>query len=112
MPPRLAFAKPRSGGIIAAMLTPLIKSVAHNIGVLAVGLLFAFAGSKIDRLVGWPAFELRLATNFGLLLLIIGFVLRVWASFYFYLHQMRVIVLEPQSTLLTEGPYRFSRNPL
>jgi protein-S-isoprenylcysteine O-methyltransferase Ste14 len=37
---------------------------------------------------------------------------RVWATAYFYAHRMRVISLEPQKTLITAGPYRFSRNPL
>jgi protein-S-isoprenylcysteine O-methyltransferase Ste14 len=41
-----------------------------------------------------------------------GFLLRVWATFHFYEHRMRVISLEPQAALITSGPYRFSRNPL
>ena len=38
--------------------------------------------------------------------------MRLWATFHFYVHNMRVISLEPQATLITSGPYRFSRNPL
>ena len=38
--------------------------------------------------------------------------MRLWATFHFYVHNMRVISLEPQTTLITSGPYRFSRNPL
>ncbi len=45
-------------------------------------------------------------------LLALGFLLRVWATVHFYGHKMRVISLEPQKTLITSGPYRFSRNPL
>lgn len=48
----------------------------------------------------------------GLLLLLAGFLLRVWATYHFYEHRMRVIRLTPQSTLLTTGPYRWTRNPL
>jgi protein-S-isoprenylcysteine O-methyltransferase Ste14 len=48
----------------------------------------------------------------GSLLLIIGFLTRVWATFYFYQERMRVISLSPQRTLITSGPYSFSRNPL
>ena len=36
----------------------------------------------------------------------------MWATAHFYAHKMRVISLEPQETLITSGPYRFSRNPL
>jgi protein-S-isoprenylcysteine O-methyltransferase Ste14 len=48
----------------------------------------------------------------GSLLLIIGFLLRFWATFYFYKNRMKVISLSPQRTLITSGPYRYSRNPL
>ena len=52
------------------------------------------------------------ATTVGGLLVALGFLLRVWATFHFYEHHMRVISLEPQAALLTSGPYAFSRNPL
>jgi protein-S-isoprenylcysteine O-methyltransferase Ste14 len=57
-------------------------------------------------------FRSVLATIAGSLLLIIGFVLRGWATFYFYKNRMKVISLSPQRTLITSGPYRYSRNPL
>jgi protein-S-isoprenylcysteine O-methyltransferase Ste14 len=47
-----------------------------------------------------------------LLLVAAGFLLRVWATFYFYEHKMHVISLKTQSALITSGPYRLSRNPL
>jgi protein-S-isoprenylcysteine O-methyltransferase Ste14 len=52
------------------------------------------------------------ATAVGCLLLGLGFLLRVWATFCFYEHRMKVISLEPQKALITSGPYGFSRNPL
>jgi protein-S-isoprenylcysteine O-methyltransferase Ste14 len=48
----------------------------------------------------------------ALLLLGLGFLVRLWATFHFYVHNMRVISLEPQTTLITSGPYRFTPNPL
>lgn len=47
-----------------------------------------------------------------MILLVIGFLLRVWATFHFYTQRMKVISLVPQKVLITSGPYRFSRNPL
>ena len=44
--------------------------------------------------------------------LLIGFLIRLWAVVYFYNHNMRVISLEPQGSLVTAGPYRYSCNPL
>jgi protein-S-isoprenylcysteine O-methyltransferase Ste14 len=93
-------------------LNPIFKSILHNIGVVAVGLGIAYLGSLVDSLLGAPTFASPFVKAAALLLLALGFLLRVWATAYFYAHGMRVISLEPQRTLITSGPYRFSRNPL
>lgn len=94
------------------MLVTLLKSILHNIGVVIVGLGLVYLGTILDSLLGVPAFVSPLAMAAALLLLMLGFLLRVWATFHFYALHMRVISLHPQQTLLTSGPYRFSRNPL
>jgi protein-S-isoprenylcysteine O-methyltransferase Ste14 len=93
-------------------LTPLLKSILHNIGVVAVGLGIALLGTRVDSLVGIGDFRSTLTTILGGLLIAAGFLIRVWATYYFYMNQMRVIALGPQQALVTSGPYRFSRNPL
>jgi protein-S-isoprenylcysteine O-methyltransferase Ste14 len=90
----------------------LLKSVLHNFGVVFVSFAIALLGTVVDRLLGVPAFSSRLAKGTGLGLVAVGFLVRVWATFQFYEHRMRVISLKPQSTLITDGPFRFSRNPL
>jgi protein-S-isoprenylcysteine O-methyltransferase Ste14 len=94
------------------LYVPVVKSIVHNIGVVIVGLAVAVIGTGLDLLVGLGNFRSTLATIAGSLLLMIGFLVRVWATFYFYQKQMKVISLSPQRTLITSGPYRFSRNPL
>lgn len=89
-----------------------IKSVLHNIGVVAVGFGLALLGSLLDLLLGVTRFHSLVASITGWILLVGGFLLRVWAAFHFYQHQMKVISLSPQETLITSGPYSFSRNPL
>jgi protein-S-isoprenylcysteine O-methyltransferase Ste14 len=96
----------------AAMLSPITKSVFDNIGVVVVGLAVAFIGTRLDLLFGIPDFSSTLSKSLGSLLLIAGFLLRVWTTFYFYQKRMKVISLSPQRTLITSGPYRLSRNPL
>ena len=93
-------------------ITSLFKSLLHNIGVVMVGFVIAFVGTRADALLGFPGFASVLATVTGDLLLILGFLLRAWATFCFYQRRMSVISLEPQAALITSGPYRFSRNPL
>jgi len=90
----------------------LLKSILHNIGVVIVGLALAYLGTMIDSLLGAPTLNSTVAAMIGASLLALGFLLRVWATVYFYAHSMRVISLEPQASLITTGPYRFSRNPL
>jgi protein-S-isoprenylcysteine O-methyltransferase Ste14 len=94
------------------MFVNLLKSILHNIGVVIVGLGIAYLGTRVDALLGVSAFASPLVQAAALLLLALGFLVRVWATVYFYAHKMRVISLEPQKTLITSGPYRFSRNPL
>lgn len=89
-----------------------LKSLLHNIGVVIVGFAFAFLGRGIDSLLGITRFGSVFITAFAILLLAIGFLLRVWATYLFYERQMRVISLVPQKRLITSGPYRISRNPL
>jgi protein-S-isoprenylcysteine O-methyltransferase Ste14 len=93
-------------------MTNLFKSLLHNIGVAIMGFVIAFVGTRADALLGIPGFASVPATVIGGLLLILGFLLRVWATFCFYEQRMSVISLAPQAVLLTSGPYRFSRNPL
>jgi protein-S-isoprenylcysteine O-methyltransferase Ste14 len=90
----------------------LFKSLLHNIGVLLVGLGVAGIGTKLDLLLGIRRLHSGLAMVAGVVLLAAGFLLRVWATFLFYDRRMKVISLKPQNTLITSGPYRFSRNPL
>jgi len=94
------------------MAINLLKSLLHNLGVVLVSLALAYLGTVIDSFLGLPRLSLALLQAFGVLLIILGFLLRVWATFHFYTHQMKVISLEPQGSLVTTGPYRYSRNPL
>jgi protein-S-isoprenylcysteine O-methyltransferase Ste14 len=90
----------------------LFKSVLHNLGVLMVGLIFGYLGTRLDALFHFASFRSLVWIAAGCALMAIGFVIRAWATLLFYQRDMRVIVLAPQRSLLTTGPYRFSRNPL
>jgi len=81
----------------------LLKSILHNIGVVAVGFLFALVGVGTDRLLGIASFQSLFALVLGSALLAAGFLLRVWATYHFYCRQMKVIVLSAQTYLITDG---------
>jgi protein-S-isoprenylcysteine O-methyltransferase Ste14 len=97
---------------LTRMAVNLLKSVLHNIGVVLASLGLAYLGTSVDSLLRIPKLSSPLMMAFGGLLISLGFLLRVWAAVHFYAHKMRVISLEPQSSLVTTGPYRYSRNPL
>ena len=88
----------------------VFKSILHNIGVVAVGFIFAFIGVGMDKLFGLSAFHSNYVVALGSVLIAIGFLLRVWAAYLFY--EQRVIRLFTQAHLITDGPYRFTRHPL
>lgn len=94
------------------MLRSVLKSVLHNVFVVAVGFVVALLGAGIDHLLGIADFKCPLADGLGCALIAAGFLLRTWAAFHFYMRGMDVIVLHAQKHLITTGPYRFSRNPL
>ena len=90
----------------------VFKSILHNLGVVAVGFAVAFVGTRLDLLIGAKRFHSLIAVVPGCGLIAAGFLLRTWATYYFYQHRMSAISTVPQGTLLTSGPYRYSRNPL
>ena len=94
------------------MTINLLKSVLHNVGVVLGSIGLAYLGTIIDSMVGFRGFSSTVAAMFGVLLLALGFLVRLWAAYHFYNHHMRVISLEPQGSLVTGGPYQYSRNPL
>src|ERR1700744_5983734 len=93
------------------MTVNLLKSVLHNVGVVIVGFAFALLGMVIDSLFGISEFSSVYTIAVAWLLLALGFLLRVWATNHVYEQQMKAISLSPQRTLITAGPYRFTRNP-
>lgn len=94
------------------MTTNFFKSLLHNTGIVMLSLALAYLGTAVDSLLGLPPLTSTLAATVGVLFLLLGFLLRLWAVVHFYDHNMRVISLEPQGALVTAGPYRYSRNPL
>jgi protein-S-isoprenylcysteine O-methyltransferase Ste14 len=94
------------------MVVNLLKSILHNLGVVIVGLGIAYLGTRVDSLGGVPAFASPFVRAAAVLLVALGFLIRVWVTVDFYAHKMRVISLQPQQTLITSGPYRYSRHPL
>ena len=93
-------------------ISVILKSILHNIGVLIVGFIFASVGYIIDSFFGLKHYTSYFSIIIGMSFLVIGFLIRFWATLYFYKNNINIIVLHPQKKLITSGPFRFSRNPL
>jgi protein-S-isoprenylcysteine O-methyltransferase Ste14 len=89
-----------------------LKSLTLNLGILSFSLLLIFLAEKVNLFFELPNFQSPITIAFGLLLIALGTIIRTWASLTFYKHQLRIICLNAQQTLVQEGPYALSRNPL
>lgn len=87
------------------------KSLQFTLVGLVAGLVGAGLAARLDRAFELPTFSSLLAFWVGVLILAVGIILRFWATYLFYQHDLRVVAARPQEVLLTTGPYRFSRNP-
>jgi len=67
----------------------LLKSIFHNVGVVLVGFALAYLGTMVDSILGFPAIASALMPVAGWSLLALGFLLRRWATVYFYRHGLR-----------------------
>ncbi len=89
-----------------------LKSLLHNVGAFIISLVVAGLGLVLGVFFNIHRFFSLYSILAGLPLLALGFCLRMWATICFYEHGLKIISTVPQNTLITSGPYRFTRNPL
>jgi protein-S-isoprenylcysteine O-methyltransferase Ste14 len=75
---------------------------------------FLFAGWAADKALGTPALPVD---AFGrkavaVALIVAGLLLEMWAGGLFHKAGTNVVPYKPATALVTDGPYRFSRNPM
>lgn len=72
------------------------------------------AGWLLHRLVPLrvPASESASMNTAGWILIVASVVLLIWAQITFLRHRTTVIPNRPASTMVTSGPYAYSRNPM
>jgi len=77
--------------------------------LILIHIITAFA---LDWLIPFPAVPPRPVTWFGILLVILGLILAFWAVRRFTLAHTTLDPHGSVTALVTDGPYRFSRNPI
>lgn len=83
-----------------------------NLSIVLISYFVAVLIKQIDDFLGWNHFLLQITFWVGILLVIIGLSLRMWATATFYKHNLKVLSLSPQSRFVEVGIYKYSRNPL
>lgn len=76
---------------------------------------FLLAGWGLDRFIlnlAFPGLDDTLKKGVALALIILGLVLEAWAGGLFKRRGTNVVPWSPATALVTDGPYRFSRNPM
>lgn len=81
-----------------------------NIIVLISGYLGMMLLDSLDKYLG--VFKFQLPLYIGVILIIIGFIIRMWATIHFNKNEVKIIEMKKHSKLITSGPYKYSRNPL
>jgi len=75
-------------------------------------LIHIIAAFILDWLVPLPTATPRFVTWFGILMVIMGLMLAFWAVRQFTLAHTTLDPHGSVTTIVTDGPYRFSRNPI
>lgn len=90
----------------------IVKSFFYNIFVL----LFAFSVSCFVKNIELSGDIFSLDNSslifVGLVLIFLGFLIRIYSSYIFYQTKIEVFTLKSQNFLITKFPFNFSRNPL
>ena len=88
------------------------RSLAFSISLVLVGLAVGWISLAIDRVFGFQQ-VLSYPNNLsGLALIIVGTSLRFWAGSVFYQNNPSMVSLKVPPSLVTTGPWKYSRNPL
>ena len=94
------------------MLKSIVKSLLLNVAITGGLFLVAYLISFLDSFLLLPSFKSNILSIIGLFIITIGFIVRVYASATFYENKLSVVRLRAQNRLVTQGPYKLSRNPL
>ena len=89
-----------------------LKSIFVTFGVVVLGWLSIASIIQFERNIGIPRIVSSVVIVMGVAMLVGGIAVRGWAAHVFYAHKLKVVALKPQTVLLIDGPFHFSRNPL
>lgn len=90
----------------------ILKTISYSILIIVISIVSILLLKRLDSFLNFKNFQSILSIVIGIVLLAIGFILRLWAGYLFYQKNLKIISFKAQEHLIQSGPYRFSRNPL
>lgn len=89
-----------------------LKILALDVFIVLCSFAAAFGGRYVDGELLIRSYQSGLTIAAGMVLIALGIGLRSWAAYTYYRHHLIILELRSQSTLVQDGPFAFSRNPL
>lgn len=90
----------------------ILKTLSYSILIIVISIFAILLLRRLDSFFSFKNFQSIHSIVIGIVLLTIGFILRLWAGYLFYQKDLKIISFKAQESLIQSGPYRFSRNPL
>jgi len=88
------------------------KNLLPTIEILVSSIIVAYVGQTVDSWLTIHSIFSYWATLTGAVVLLFGIVVRIWATVAFSRNKVKVLQLSAPDTLVQDGPYAYSRNPL
>ena len=96
--------------------TSNVRNLLTPIGVFIFGIFtcsFVFAAIYVDNALNFPKLDLAVWSQIiSTLLLILGLVFVIWSVIYFLKVKGTPVPINPPPTLVSNGPYAYTRNPM
>ncbi len=89
-----------------------LKSMVLNAFIFFIIVGVVWASHLLDTFFGWISYGSPLVTVLGIMILLVGFFFRFWATGSFYKQDIAVLRPDAQHALVITGPYKWTRNPL
>lgn len=83
-----------------------------NTVIVGISVFLAIFSISIDSRMNLPGFYTPAIGTIGWLVFVIGLVFRLTSSLQFYKNKISILTLKAQSSLIKNGLFSFSRNPL
>ena len=89
-----------------------LKNLLPTVEILFSAAVISYLGRFVDEALGMAFLSAEVWVWVGIGCIVLGILIRLWSSAAFTRHHVTVLQLAAPQTLVQEGPFAYSRNPL